>query len=459
MAIELNSSKQNLWNSQTLSQALRIEIAAGLAITMVAIDSRKISAGGLFIALKGQNFNGNEFAVKAIESGAAACLVDEDIDFNDDKIIKVSDCMVALNQLALYKRECTRAKIFAVTGSAGKTTTKEMLKMALDSQGSTYASFGNYNNHLGLPLSLANMPEDSVFGVFELGMNHKGEISALTRMLRPHISIITTVDAAHLEFFDSVEDIARAKSEIFEGMNKGDYAIINRDNKYYPIMHNVANTHKLNIISFGSDNADYALRKYEIKDNQADIEILANNQTIAFSLKSLGKHLAMNALSVIAAAECADLDAFIAAKSLEQFTALIGRGEIVIKSKGIKVINDCYNSNLASIKSGIESLKEYAKDNRSILIMGDIKELGSTSKQIHESVSEFISKNDIDKVFCVGDMSLHLYNVLPTEIRGANTKTSDEMAAIINQYLEENDMVLIKGSRSMKMEVILDAIK
>jgi UDP-N-acetylmuramoyl-tripeptide--D-alanyl-D-alanine ligase len=453
-----------LWDANSLSQALSITAPTEASITNVAIDSRIIKSGGLFIAIRGEKFNGNEFAADAIKNGAELCIVDEITQSArpySKQLIVVKDTFEALNKLAVFARNRLKGKVIAVTGSVGKTSTKEMLKIALEDQGNTYGSTGNFNNHYGLPITLANMPEDSEYAILELGMSSSGELLKLSQMAKPHIAIITTIEAVHLEFFTSVSAIAAAKAEIFDGMDSDGVAIINYDNLYEKILTNHARSKKLKILGFAEDrDTDYQLTNYEVVDNSSKITVACKTKDLTYKLGSIGKHLAFNSIAVIAAVETLGADIEYAIKSLARFKAQKGRGQVhkVAKSNMI-IIDDSYNASPASVKAAINNMATYKHPTkRLVLILGDMLDLGATSPDLHAQLLDTIVANPINVVHTVGNIMTNLYDILPANLKGLHEPSSENLAKRIFEYLQPNDVVLIKGSNSMKMNIILDTI-
>lgn len=453
-----------LWNATSLSQALNTDVPAGVTVTNVSIDSRTIEKGGLFVAIRGAKFNGNTFVAEAIKNGAVLCIVDEvtkEAKPYRKQLIVVKNTFETLNQLAAFARNRLKGKVIGVTGSVGKTTTKEMLKIALEDQGNTYGSMGNYNNHYGLPLTLANMPEDTEYAILELGMSNSGELQKLSQLAKPHVAIVTTIEAGHLENFTSVSAIAAAKAEIFDGMDNQGIAIINYDNTYEKILTNHAKTKKLKIVGFAENHeTDYQLTDYEVMGEASKITLACKTKDLTYKLGAVGKHLALNSIAVIAAVEALDADVQYATKSLANFKAPKGRGQIHKFSQSkLTVIDDSYNANPASVKAAINNLPAYQQTaKRIVLILGDMKELGPTSVALHAELLDSIVANPIAVVHTVGDIMKTLYDLLPANLKGLHATTSTDLARVVCDYLQPGDVVLIKGSNSMKMNIILDAI-
>jgi UDP-N-acetylmuramoyl-tripeptide--D-alanyl-D-alanine ligase len=452
-----------LWDATMLSEALSCQVQSGINVSGVSIDSRTILPGEMFVAIKGEKFNGDEFAHEALKKGAALAIVSKqakDLEGYKEQVIYVDDTLEALNKLAVYARKRLKGQLIAVTGSVGKTSTKEMLHLALDGQGQCYSSKGNFNNHWGMPLCLANMPAETDYAIMEMGMSSAGEIAHLSRLAVPHVAIITTIEAVHLEFFNSISAIAAAKAEIFTGMVKGGTAIINYDNPYHPIILGFAQAKAMNVISFGSEGkADFKLERYEAREGKSYITAECLGKDIDYTIGAMGRHLALNSLAVLAAVHAVGAEVAYAARCLEKFSALKGRGATIKTDHQITIIDDSYNASPASVKAALANLATYRKkNNRLIAILGNMMELGPKSAEMHVELLADITKNNVDRVYTVGHLMHHLHEALPANIVGINTKNSQEMAEIIESELKAGDVVLIKGSLSMQMKKIVDKL-
>jgi UDP-N-acetylmuramoyl-tripeptide--D-alanyl-D-alanine ligase len=363
--------------------------------------------------------------------------------------------------MAIFRREhfSKHTKVIAVTGSAGKTSTKEMIALSLKNFGTVGATKGNLNNHIGLPLTICNAGNELDFCVLEMGMNHSGEISHLSKIAKPHIAIITNIGAAHLEFFDSIEDIALAKAEIYKGTTNDGWAIINEDNLYKDILKQQALLHKLNILTFGKDsNSDIKLVSYETINHKTKVKVSAFGEELSYFFNTIiGKHLIINSLASIAVAKILDLDIKSAINNLIVFKPIEGRGNASMLKNGMILIDESYNANPESVKASIISMINHkAKNNRLILVLGDMRELGKESKKIHAELAAHIE--NIDLVYTVGEMMLEMHRELPQNIIGAHVDTAEEMAKIIINDLKDNDVILVKGSFSMNMITIVNSI-
>ncbi|MCH2038792.1 MAG: UDP-N-acetylmuramoyl-tripeptide--D-alanyl-D-alanine ligase, partial [Rickettsiales bacterium] len=460
---------QEIWNIDDIEQATHASVSGireGVSVTSVSIDSRTIQPGALFIALKGEHFDGHQFVESAFEQGAVAVLVNQDQadGFNDETklIIAVEDTEKALVDLGLFRRKQSQARFVGVTGSVGKTSVKEMLRAALSVHGITYATEGNLNNHLGTPLSLARIPLNVEFAVMEMGMNHGGEIAYLTKMVKPNVSIITTVEAVHLENFESLQGIADAKAEIFLGHESGGVAVLNKDNQFFDyLVQKAGNANISEVIAFGEDDqSECCMSHYDEKTQTVTLENNLDDSELEYVLGIRGKHQALNSCGVLAVVNALGLDMSISAKVFADYKAQKGRGEMktIPTSFGmIHVIDDCYNAGPASVKAAVKTVLRH-DNGRVIAVLGDMLELGETSKQLHESLKEEICQSNIDQVFTVGSQMKHLFEALPANLQAE--AFSDINAAIepISKMLEDNDTVLIKGSNGMKMRLLVDAL-
>lgn len=456
-----------VWNTKEAEEATLGKANNNWEATSVSIDSRSVKPGDLFIAIKGEHFDGHHFVKQALEQGAVAAVVSHIPDNVPDgaPLLVVDDTFKALEGLGRYARKRTHAKVIAVTGSVGKTSTKEMLKVTLEPQGNVYATTGNLNNHLGVPLSLARMPKNTDFGVFELGMNHAGEIASLTRIAKPDVAIITTVAPAHLEFFDSVEAIADAKGEIFQGVTTGGCAIINRDNPHYKRLLRLANEAGItHIKSFGTnEDSTFHVVAATTDVDGSRVTLRTPAQTITYTLGLSGKHQACNSAAVLAAVEAVGGSLEKAAHALASLSSQGGRGkEYVVKlAQGVcLVIDDSYNASPASMQAALALLGErkQASGGRAIAVLGDMLELGNTSAELHKALTQDIKTNRIDKVYTAGEYMQAMYDTLPSEKKGGAFASSDLIGEAVLHYLQPGDVVLVKGSRGIQMEKVVQYI-
>lgn len=445
-----------LWHAQEIATATLGQTTGDWSCTGISIDSRAISEGDLFIALKGPSFDGHQFVAKALESGAAGALVSERMDDLDpERLIVVSDTVGALNDLALAARARSRAKICAVTGSVGKTGVKETLAYVLSKQGRTHATQGNLNNHYGLPLTLARLPRSAEFCVLEMGMNHAGEIAPLSRMARPHVAVITTIAAAHLENFDNIEGICRAKCEIFEGLEKNGFAILNRDSAFYPMMSEAASS--FHQISFGRHPlSDVCVIESQPSQNGGSLVGAEICERISsYRIDRDGDHWIVNSLCVLASVIALGANAKQAAKDFASLPGLKGRGErhaLPYKDGRLHLIDESYNANEASMRAALSVLE--LAEGRKVAVLGDMLELGPEEIKIHESLLDALAK--IDLVFACGAMMKHLYDQLPGEKQGGYAPDAQTLAPLVGAALEPGDTVCIKSSRGSRTDLVLD---
>ncbi|GAA5252684.1 UDP-N-acetylmuramoyl-tripeptide--D-alanyl-D-alanine ligase [Candidatus Rickettsia kedanie] len=448
-----------IWNSKTLSVALGITISNSINCNEVQFNSQDVKKGDLFIALKG-NRDGHDYALDAIDKGAAAVIVSKQVEITDkDKIILVDDCFKALQKMALYKRENSKAKFIAITGSVGKTSTKEALKILLQHASLVFAGRGNFNNHLGLLINLASMADDMEYAIFELGMNHKGEIRELVQILKPNIAAITNISEAHLEFFNSLEEIAEAKCEIFENFSKNDIAVINTDtNCYSKILSILKNLYIDRVYNFGiSHNTSAQLVLYENLGEQVYLKYKINNKSLEITIPFIPRHFAKNYTGVLLIIDILGKDIEIAANHLANIYPTKGRGEI-INIQNSRVICDYYNASPKSMKAALEYLKQVMAENKTAII-GDMLELGENSKRLHEELVPYILDVGCSKIYLVGINTKYIYDLLPSKIAKKYFKNVDELITHITDLFEGNELILIKGSRGIKLDKIVDYYK
>lgn len=459
-----------LWTFDDLVRAAsaRAERATGAPITGLSIDTRTLAPGDLFVALKDQR-DGHEFVGKAFEAGAAAALVAESYEAGpkDGPLIRVPDTLSGLEAIgrAARARLSPEARVIAVTGSAGKTGTKDMLRAALSRIGSTHAADKSFNNHWGVPLTLARMPAETRFGVFEIGMNHAGEITPLVKMVRPHVAIVTTVEAVHLAAFPNVEGIAEAKAEIFAGVEPGGTAIINRDNSHYELLRKRAEEAGARIVSFGQDpRADVCPKVLELSSEGTVIEIGIGGREIRFRVAVPGIHIARNALAVAAAVHAAGADASEALETLATLAPPPGRGsrmQLPLKGGKILVIDESYNANPASMRAALSVLGTVPRSDfgRRIAVLGDMLELGEQERALHAGLKEAVDAAGTDLVFACGPNMAHLFSALSPEKQGAWTPESGELTARLLAALEPGDALMIKGSNGSRMGPLAETLR
>ena len=464
-----------LWTSNEAAKATGGHAQGTWVCDGVSIDTRTIGAGDLFVALKDVR-DGHEFVAQALEKGAGAALVDHVPDgvAADAPLLIVDDVLHALEGLGAAARARTGAKVVAVTGSVGKTSTKEMLLAILSDQGRTHASAASYNNHWGVPLTLARMPQDTEFAIIEIGMNHPGEIAPLAKLTKPDVAMITTVAAAHLEAFDNVAEIAVEKASVFEGLQPGGVAVINADIDHAAILMAKAVDCRLRDVEFGQNGHHYKLLDVQVQADTTVVQADADGTPLLFKITTPGRHFAMNGLGALAVAQAMGADLALAAQSLGRWSPFKGRGvrETIVLDPvethlTLHLIDDSYNANPTSMAASLEVLaaSQVTHDigrvskGRRIAFLGDMKELGSDAIALHAGLAHLEATKALDVVHCVGPLMKSLYVNLPVHQRGDWFATSEEMLIGLRTRLDSGDVVLAKGSLSMKLGLVVDAIR
>ena len=460
-----------LWTSADMAEAMRASVQGVLpeAITGLSIDTRTIAPGEAYFAIKGDVHDGHAFVAAALKAGAALAVVERaqrEKFAADAPLLVVDDVLAALVELAIAARARLKGQVIAVTGSVGKTSTKEALRRVLGAQGETHASSASFNNHWGVPLSLARCPASARFAIAEIGMNHAGEIDALVKMVRPHVAIITTVEPVHLEFFAGIEAIADAKAEIFAGIEPGGAAILNRDNAQFARLSRRAKKLGISrIVSFGANKKSEA-RLLDVSlhatCSAVHADILGQDVTYKFGVP--GRHMAMNSLAVLAAAALVGADLARAALSLSQFEPAAGRGvrrTLEVASGEATLIDESYNANPASMAAALNVLgqAQVGPQGRRIAMLGDMLELGPTSPALHSGLLEAIKTNHIDLVYCCGPLMRNLWDALSTGKRGGYAESAAALEAQALQAIRAGDAIMVKGSLGSKMKTIVNALE
>lgn len=434
------------WDNGNVSKALGISVTASFKAKRVNTDSRKIEKGDLFVALKGENFDGNKFAEEAIKKGAVAAIVD-DKKLKGENFIIVDDALKALQKIGKYRRRISKAKFVAITGSVGKTGTKEMIYTALSTKYNTYKTEGNLNNHIGLPITLANMPEDVEYAVVELGMNHAGEISELVRICRPDLAAITWVSEAHIENLGSLNDIAYAKAEIFEWLMQDGHAVVPADNEFYGVLHEVAEKNGItDIYSFG----EQANALERTKDG---VDAYIFDEKISISKMVLENQVLNNLLLALTVAAICKVDPKQAIKAIAAMPAIKGRGKRIKHKSGAEIIDDSYNASPESMKLALKKFNMEVAD-RKIAALGDMRELGKHSKKYHEELAEYVTNFDL-VVTCGTDMKM-LHDKIKGKVDAKHFGNIDDATKFLQGELKGNDVVLIKGSHGSNMWKVVD---
>ena len=457
-----------LWTAAEAVAATGGHCDGNWAADGVSIDSRSCRPGDLFVALAGPNFDGHDFIQAAVEAGAAAVMAHRAPDSGKlgVPLLMVEDSLAALTALGAAGRDRSEARLIAVTGSVGKTGTKEALRTCLSAQGETTASVASFNNHWGVPLSLARMPRSAAYGVFEIGMNHAGEIGPLSRLVRPDVSVITTVQAVHLENFNNILEIADAKAEIFEGMTPNGVAILNRDNPFFAnLRERAADCGVTRVVSFGRHpEADMRLTDCSLHATCSAVHAMHKGQAIDYCLSVPGEHWVINSLAVLAAVGAVGADLVAAAGELAQLQALKGRGarfEIALPGGAFLLIDESYNANPTSMKAAFAVLgrTKLGQGGRRIAVLGDMLELGPGAPDMHAGLAAPLIEAGADLVFTCGPGMARLHEQLPAARRGAHAADSEALAPLVRDAVAPGDVVMIKGSLGSRMAPIVDAVK
>jgi UDP-N-acetylmuramoyl-tripeptide--D-alanyl-D-alanine ligase len=460
-----------LWTVEAVASAMGAQRQGPLpeSVSGLSIDSRTVAPGEAFFAIRGDRRDGHDFVVDALAAKAALAVVaaDRRAQFPADApLLVVSDVLGALRDLAAAARARTHGKVIGVTGSAGKTGTKEALRLALSKDGKTHASFASYNNHWGVPLSLARCPASARYAVFEMGMNHPGEIAPLSRLVRPHVALITTIAPVHLEFLGSLANIADAKAEIFLGVPPDGAAVINRDIGQFARLEERAHEAGIaRVISFGEHaQADARLIKCALHARCSTVEAEILGTRFSYKIGAPGRHLVINSLAVLAAAELVGADIALAALALAELQAASGRGApITIELSGgsALLLDESYNANPASVEAALAVLGRsvIGPQGRRIAVLGDMLELGPSGLDLHRGLADAVVANGIDLVFCCGPLMHALWQALPANCRGGYAEDSAALEAQVLPAIRAGDVVMVKGSLGSRMALIVKALQ
>ena len=459
-----------LWTVDQMADAMRAERANAppTSVIGISIDSRTIAPGEAFFAIAGDRHDGHDFVTAALDKGAGLAVVAAEkraaLPANAPLLV-VADVLEALRDLARAARARSNAKIAAITGSVGKTSTKEALRLALRADGETHASSASFNNHWGVPLSLARMPETARYGVFEIGMNHPGEITPLTWLVRPHVAVVTAVEPVHLEFFDGIAGIADAKAEIFLGVEPGGAAVLNRDNPYFARLKRRATQAGIaHIVGFGEHaRAQARLIKCVVQPNGSTVEADILGNRVAYRIGAPGRHLVLNSLAVLAAASLLGADLALGALALAQQTPAPGRGvrlPIEVPGGTALLIDESYNANPTSMRAALALLGDapLGPRGRRIAVLGDMLELGPAGADLHRELAAPIAAHTIDLVFCAGPLMAALWEALPANRRGAYAATAEDLEAEVAGALRAGDAIMVKGSLGSRMGPIVKSL-
>jgi UDP-N-acetylmuramoyl-tripeptide--D-alanyl-D-alanine ligase len=459
-----------LWSVDEMAAAMGVQRQGALpqSISGISIDSRTMAPGEAFFALADRR-DGHEFVAAALSAGAAVAVVAADRrgQFpHDAPLLAVPDVLAALRDLAAAARARVQAKVIGVTGSVGKTGTKEALRLALSKDGETHASAASYNNHWGVPLSLARCPASARYAVLEMGMNHPGEIEPLSRLARPHVALITTIAPVHLEFFGTLTKIADAKAEIFLGLEAGGVAIINRDIPQFNHLKRRAKAAGVaRLVSFGAhEKADARLIKCALHPHCSTVVAQILGTELTYKIGAPGRHLVHNSVAVLAVAELVGADLALAALALAELQPVSGRGapiEIELPGGPALVIDESYNANPASVGAALALLGQapLGPHGRRIAVLGDMLELGPKGRALHRGLAEPVAANAVDLVFCCGALMRNLWQALPASRRGGYAEDSTALETQVVSAIRAGDVVMVKGSLGSRMAPIVKALQ
>jgi UDP-N-acetylmuramoyl-tripeptide--D-alanyl-D-alanine ligase len=460
-----------LWTSEALVAGVHGRPIGQMpeAVTGISIDTRSLQPGDAFFAIKGEKMDGHDFATAAMAAGAAVLVVAEGKlaalgRVNLPKIV-VPDVLAGLEKLGVASRARSKAKVIAVTGSAGKTSTKEALRLALSPSGKVHASDKSFNNHWGVPLTLARMPEDTDFAVFEIGMNHAGEIRPLVKMVRPHVAIVTLIAAAHLGHFKNLEEIAAAKAEIFEGLEPDGTALVNRDDLHSLFLRkHAADVGVKRIASFGEHGkSTYRILSFDLQPDHSDVVASVAGTEMKFRVGAPGRHMVQNAMAVIGAAHLAGADVKKAAAALADLVPEQGRGlRYRLQHPGgeFLLIDESYNANPASMRAALDLLasSEVAEGGRRLAVLGDMLELGSHARRLHTELAGVLRKSNVDALFLGGPEMKALAEALPEGMAAEYRPTAADLEAVLLGAVRPGDAVMVKSSKGIGFSKLVDAL-
>ena len=464
-----------LWTSAEAVAATGGHSTAEWVANGVSIDTRTLQPGDLFVALKDLR-DGHDFVAAALEKGAAAALVSRIPEglSSGASLLVVGDVLKALEDLGRAARARAQAKVVGVTGSVGKTSTKEMLRVVLGGQGAVHAAEASYNNHWGVPLTLARMSRDADFAVIEIGMNHPGEIAPLSRLARPDVVMITTVAPAHLEAFASIEGIAHEKAAIIDGLEPGGVAVLPCDLPVSGILTAKAAAAGAQVVTFGeSPGADYRMTSVQIGDAHTVVQATRKGKPFLYKVMTPGRHFAANGAGALAVADALGLDPMIAASDLGRWLPPAGRGTReritldIVEETAFDLIDDAFNANPASMTASLEVLINATPENgvgakakgRRIAVLGDMLELGPTEIALHTAIAQTPGLSAIDLIHCVGPRMKSLYDSLPRAQRGDWVEAAADLLPRARHLIDAGDIVLVKGSKGIKVSLVVDALR
>jgi UDP-N-acetylmuramoyl-tripeptide--D-alanyl-D-alanine ligase len=460
-----------LWTVEAMAAVIGAEREGALpqSVPGISIDSRTLAAGDAFFAIQGDHRDGHDFVAtaRAAKAGLAVVAASRRRELPQDvPLLVVPDVLAGLRALAAAARARMHGKVIGVTGSVGKTGTKEALRLALSQDGETHASVASYNNHWGVPLSLARCPASARYAILEMGMNHAGEIEPLSRLARPHVAIITTVAPVHLEFFGSLAKIADAKAEIFLGLEAGGAAVIDRDNSQFAHLKRRAKAAGVaRIVSFGEhEGADARLIKCALHPGCSTVQADVLGTELTYKIGAPGRHLVHNSLAVLATTVLVGADLALAALALADLKPASGRGaafEIDLPGGQATIIDESYNANPASMAAALALLgqRPVGARGRRIAVLGDMLELGPRARALHRGLLAAVEANTIDLVFCCGPLMRALWQALPASRRGGYAEDSAALEPQVLSAVGAGDVVMVKGSLGSRMAPIVKALQ
>lgn len=460
-----------LWTSDALVAAMDGRPVGHLprGVSGISIDSRSLQPGDAFFAIRGETMDGHDFATAAVKAGAVLLVVSEEklpaLGRLTAPMIVVPDVLEALEKLGIAARDRAQARIVAVTGSVGKTSTKEALRHGLSAVGSVHASAASFNNHWGVPLTLARMPAECDYAVFEIGMNHENEIRPLVKMVRPHVAIVTSIAPAHLGHFNSMDDIARAKAEIFEGLEPGGTALLNRDDGRFRLLDELARQVGVKkVIGYGENaKAQVRLTNFVLHADHSIMTADVDGQEVAAKIGAPGRHVVQNVLAVLGTAKLVDADVARVALAMGDLVPERGRGrrhKLRLPGGTFTLIDESYNANPASMKAAMSLLEATPVEPgaRRIAVLGDMLELGDHSSRLHGALADLIAKTSTDLVFLAGPEMRALADRLPEEFPAEHRANGEELRLVLMQAIRPGDVVMVKASKSIGFAKLVDAL-
>ena len=460
------SIKKSNWSNLLAKKVFKNNSLNDVNYSGVSINTKNIKKNNLFFAIRGKKNDGHKFVKEAFKKGAIRSIVStkKGQPFSN-KIIKVKNTFSSLNDLAKVTRDATSAQIIGITGSTGKTTLKNLIGFALKNYGKVYYSPHSYNNKFGVPLSLSNLKSNTEYGVFEIGMDKKGEINNLSKIVKPEIAIITNISEAHIKNFNTLKDIAKAKSEIIDNISKDGNVILNRDDKFFRFLSNKAKKRGIRVISFSSkQKANISLLESKMIKNYYRLKIIVKNKIFYFNSKYSTNNFISNILACISVLSVLNLDLKSMKNKFANFFIPNGRGDIKIVKKfkkKFKFIDESYNANPLSMSSAIQNMNYYKREGniKKLVFLGDMLELGKKSKKLHKKLSIIINKSDIDKVFVYGKHIKETFNLLSRNKKGKVFNNLKEAYDHFNKIVHNNDLLMVKGSNATGLNQFSKNIK